>query len=553
MTDYLINNVSAQDIIKKMNEVIAIINTLPEHTEPTPLPPIAAFTATITSGVLPLTVQFTDASANTPTAWVWSFGDGDESVVQNPMHTYQSTGIYNVSLTVTNAAGTNTKTIDGYITVFDAPEGVAPIADFVADILTGLPPLNVQFTNKTVGTAPITYTWDFSDDIGSTEQNPTWRFWTEKKYSITLTAKNAFGSHSVTKEDYITIGTTPEPEPEPEPQPDPNVDPSYGAGTVYDGNPIGGGAGYTRIIVPTDATYMVTTKTELIAALSAATSGQIVYVSGTATIDLTGEKPISIPAGVILASDRGLNGSLGALIKKPVGCRSVGWAEPAFQCAGNNVRITGIRLEGEMFPSTDSPVISESLYQVGIYTKDHTGLEVDNCEICGWAWSGVYTSNENTPGANGMYVHHNYIHYCQARSEGYGIQVDGASVIIEANIFDNNRHSIAAGGLSGEAYEARYNIHLGHGTGIGFSHFDIHGSAGETYKMHHNTFQKTTEWCIGIQSAGHKSTYITKNVINTTYGCNEPVFQVGGKGNLFVSDNYCNGTLFAGDEIVGNY
>ena len=38
--------------------------------------PVAAFSANVTSGLNPLTVQFTDASTNTPTSWNWTFGDG---------------------------------------------------------------------------------------------------------------------------------------------------------------------------------------------------------------------------------------------------------------------------------------------------------------------------------------------------------------------------------------------------------------------------------------------------------------------------------------------
>jgi hypothetical protein len=155
------------------------------------------------------------------------------------------------------------------------------------------------------------------------------------------------------------------------------------------------------------------------------------------------------------------------------------------------------------------------------------------------------------PGNNGMYVHHNYIHYSLARSEGYGVEIYGGNTLIEANIFDNNRHSIACGGEYGEGYEARYNIHLGNGTGIGFAHFDIHSSNGNVYKMHHNTFKKTPVWSIGIQSSGSKKTYIDHNIFETVSGI-EPIFQHGSE-NLFVTKNYVNGKLYAGDEIVGYY
>jgi len=67
--------------------------------------PVAGFTATSTTGTVPLTVKFTDTSTNTPTSWNWSFGDGSlvNATVQNPVHTYSAAGTYRVSLNATNA------------------------------------------------------------------------------------------------------------------------------------------------------------------------------------------------------------------------------------------------------------------------------------------------------------------------------------------------------------------------------------------------------------------------------------------------------------------
>jgi PKD repeat protein len=62
----------------------------------------AKFTADVTQGQAPLTVQFTDQSTGTPTSWNWNFGDGDSSFIQNPVHIYQSTGKYTVKLTVSD-------------------------------------------------------------------------------------------------------------------------------------------------------------------------------------------------------------------------------------------------------------------------------------------------------------------------------------------------------------------------------------------------------------------------------------------------------------------
>jgi PKD repeat protein len=78
--------------------------------------PTASFTGTPTSGTSPLTVSFTDSSTQ-PSSWNWSFGEGNFSTVQNPVHTYYRGGAYTVSLNVTNAKGTDTLTRTDYIIV----------------------------------------------------------------------------------------------------------------------------------------------------------------------------------------------------------------------------------------------------------------------------------------------------------------------------------------------------------------------------------------------------------------------------------------------------
>jgi PKD repeat protein len=87
----------------------------------------AAFTANITTGVAPLTVQFTDASTDNPTAWSWSFGDGVTSTEQHPTHTYAIPGTYIVNLTISTATSSFTLSRPDYITV------TAPRGDFKGD------------------------------------------------------------------------------------------------------------------------------------------------------------------------------------------------------------------------------------------------------------------------------------------------------------------------------------------------------------------------------------------------------------------------------------
>ncbi|HOP06242.1 MAG TPA: S8 family serine peptidase [candidate division Zixibacteria bacterium] len=64
----------------------------------------AKFSADYTEGQAPLTVNFTDLSPNSPTSWEWTFSDGGSSYDQNPVHTFNDPGIYDVSLVVDDAS-----------------------------------------------------------------------------------------------------------------------------------------------------------------------------------------------------------------------------------------------------------------------------------------------------------------------------------------------------------------------------------------------------------------------------------------------------------------
>jgi beta propeller repeat protein len=72
--------------------------------------PVAAFTVSPTTGTHPLTVTFTDKSTDVY-YWNWNFGDKTTSTLQSPVHKYTKAGKYTVTLTVKNAAGSNTKTM----------------------------------------------------------------------------------------------------------------------------------------------------------------------------------------------------------------------------------------------------------------------------------------------------------------------------------------------------------------------------------------------------------------------------------------------------------
>lgn len=79
--------------------------------------PVAEFIANPLSVRAGQVVSFLDQSTNDPTSWSWSFGDGDSSNLQHPVHIYNNVGNYTVNLTAKNPAGSSTKTRANYIKV----------------------------------------------------------------------------------------------------------------------------------------------------------------------------------------------------------------------------------------------------------------------------------------------------------------------------------------------------------------------------------------------------------------------------------------------------
>ena len=116
--------------------------------DPTILRPLTSFTATPTSGTVPLTVTFTDTSTSSPTLWNWTFSDGSltNATQRNPIHTFAAAGNYSISLNATNAYGSNVSASQ-VVTVTNPP----PVANFTANITAGPVPLTVQFTDLSTG------------------------------------------------------------------------------------------------------------------------------------------------------------------------------------------------------------------------------------------------------------------------------------------------------------------------------------------------------------------------------------------------------------------
>ncbi|MDY9927697.1 PKD domain-containing protein [Methanosarcina sp.] len=180
-----------------------------------PAMPFASFSTNITSksGNMPLTVLFTyNSSGGTPTSWYWDFGDGINSKnAQTATHTFTKPGIYDVSLTVTNAEGSSTLNKLNCITV-TPPQ--APIADFFspevyqAGIYARSLLINetVSFIDNSTG-SPTSWLWDFGDGVTSTAQNPTYIYNESGGYIVTLTVGNEIDSDTLSKHGYVIVNT----------------------------------------------------------------------------------------------------------------------------------------------------------------------------------------------------------------------------------------------------------------------------------------------------------------------------------------------------------
>lgn len=165
----------------------------------------ADFTASNTSGIQPLLVQFTDTSTTTDAtidSWSWDFGDGNTSALQSPSHTYEVVGTHTVNLTITNTSLSLVSTKLGSVTVYKVP-----VADFSSFNTQGTAPFTTYLydTSTNLNAGPYTYYWDLGDGNTSTNQGVL-HTWNETgsftvKHSITDSVTTVWQNRT----DYITV------------------------------------------------------------------------------------------------------------------------------------------------------------------------------------------------------------------------------------------------------------------------------------------------------------------------------------------------------------
>ena len=155
------------------------------------------------SSVNELTTTFTNQTMDAIT-FSWDFGDGNSSIEENPIHTYDEPGNYTVILSATNACGTTT--LSQQVEVV----GQEAVASFTSSEVNGCLPFTVTFEDTSTG-SPTGWNWTFLGGIPSTstEQNPTVVYNSAGTFDVNLEVTNPAGTSSVEQTSYITVSENP--------------------------------------------------------------------------------------------------------------------------------------------------------------------------------------------------------------------------------------------------------------------------------------------------------------------------------------------------------
>ncbi len=170
-----------------------------------PLPPVAGFGGSPASGVVPLTVTFTNFSSHA-TNYVWNFGDGTLLSIgssTNVAETYTNAGAYTVILTAQGPGGVISLTNPAYIVATNPP---LPVAAFAGTPTSGTAPLTVTFTN--LSSNATNYVWNFGDGntLSTGSKNSMANTYTNAgTYTVSLTAQGPGGVTSLTNPAYIVV------------------------------------------------------------------------------------------------------------------------------------------------------------------------------------------------------------------------------------------------------------------------------------------------------------------------------------------------------------
>lgn len=219
---------------------------------------------------------------------------------------------------------------------------------------------------------------------------------------------------------------------------------------------IGGGELYDHDVTESDADVVVTSKSGFTS--NCGDAGKVVWIPGDESINLSGW---SGTVRATIASDRGINGSNGALLyTTDKGESSHAWdgghGRGVLHFRGSG-RMTGLRYRGpyhdyyddDRYPGyipLDSGSSSErrrkraQRYARGMKTYS-SNVEIDNCEIYGWPNSAIQMGSAGSYGGD-PHIHHIYGHDCMMVGFGYVVDVLRGNPTIEKSYFNAARHAV---------------------------------------------------------------------------------------------------------------
>ena len=149
--------------------------------------PIAAF-GVATDG---LTARFTDLSVpdTSLVSRVWNFGDGATSMDQNPVHTFQDTGTYLVTLTITDNTNLS-NTFNQEVRIIENNQGPLPAFTWVRDGLT----VSFEDLSTDADGSIESWFWNFDDGATDTSQNPVHEFPAPGDYRVVFIVTDDAGA-----------------------------------------------------------------------------------------------------------------------------------------------------------------------------------------------------------------------------------------------------------------------------------------------------------------------------------------------------------------------
>lgn len=124
------------------------------------------------------------------TGWLWDFGDGNTSNLQNPSHTFATAGTYDVQLTTSSDLGCNAASLVQQIIINDTPNPI-----FSANPTCANSSMSFVDLSSVNGGAISNWQWDILNDNSTeyTSQNPSHTFTSGGTYPVQLTIESADG------------------------------------------------------------------------------------------------------------------------------------------------------------------------------------------------------------------------------------------------------------------------------------------------------------------------------------------------------------------------